>query len=68
MKRTKYRAVKFSGEALREHVLTNPAAAPEERALFFSVKHQPVFERMKSLGTMRKKRRFSIKKEMNSAK
>jgi transposase len=72
-KRTKYRARKFSDEALREHVLRNPSATLEERALFFYVKHQSVFSRMKSLGITRKKRRFSTKKEMrkkemNSAK
>ena len=34
-RRTKYREKKFSDEALREHVLTNPSAALGERALFF---------------------------------
>ena len=61
-KRTKYRAGKFSDEALREHVLTNPLAALEERALFFPAKRQSVFSRMKALGITRIKRRFSMKK------
>ena len=72
-KRTKYRERKFSDEALREHVLKNPSATLEERALFFSVKHQSIYARMKALGITRKKRLFSMKKEMkrkemNSAK
>ena len=62
-KRTKYRAKKFSDEALLEHVLKNPSATLEERALFFSVKHQSVYSRMKILGMTRKKRLFPTKKE-----
>ena len=62
-KRTKYRAGRFSDEALREHVLTKSSAGLEERALFFSVKRQSVFARMKSLGATRKKRRFSMKRD-----
>jgi transposase len=62
--RTKYRARKFSDEALREHVLKNPSATLEERAIFFSVKHQSIYTRLKSLGITRKKRLFSMKKEM----
>jgi len=33
-KRTKYCAIKFSDEALCEHVLRNPSATLEERAFF----------------------------------
>lgn len=62
-KRTKYRAKKFSGEALLEHVLKNPSAALEERAVFFSVKRQSIYTRMKILGITRKKRLSSAKKE-----
>ncbi|HET8685262.1 MAG TPA: IS630 transposase-related protein [Methanosarcina sp.] len=62
--RTKYRARKFSDEDLREHVLKNPSATLEERAIFFSVKHQSIYTRLKSLGITRKKRLFSTKKEM----
>ena len=61
--RTKYRAKKFSDESLLEHVMKNPSATLEERALFFSVKHQSVYSRMKTLGITRKKRLFSTKKE-----
>ncbi len=46
---------KISDEALREHVLKKPSAAPEEKALFFSVKHQSVYARMKALGVTPKK-------------
>lgn len=63
-KRTKYRAKKFSDDALLDHVLKNPSATLEERALFFSVKHQSVYSRMKSIGITRKKRHSSTKKEM----
>ncbi|CAK8714293.1 MAG: Transposase [Candidatus Electronema aureum] len=63
-KRTKYRTKKFSDEALLEHVLKNPSATLEERAMFFSVKHQSVYTRMKALWITRKKRFFSMKKEM----
>ncbi|CAK8716676.1 Transposase [Candidatus Electronema aureum] len=62
-KRTKYRAKKFSDEALLEHVLKNPSATLEERAMFFSVKHQSVYTRMKALGITRKKKISSMKKE-----
>ncbi len=62
-KRTKYRAKKFSDEALLEHVLKNPSATLEERAMFFSVKHQSVYARMKALGITRKKKLSSMKKE-----
>ena len=62
-KRTKYCEKRFSDEVLREHVLKNPSAAPEESALFFSVKHQPVYARMKALGITREKRPFFMKKE-----
>ena len=62
-RRTKFRAKKFTDESLREHVLKNPSATPEERAFFFSVKHQSVYARMKQLGITRKKRLFSVKKE-----
>lgn len=62
-KRTKYRAKKFGDEAPPEHVLKNPSATPEERAIFFSVKHQSVHTRMKALGITRKKRPFSMKRE-----
>ena len=55
-RRTKYRAEKFSEEALPDHVLKNSSAAPEERALFFSVTHQSVYARMKALGITRKER------------
>ena len=48
---------KISDEALREHVLKNPSAAPEERALFFSAKHQSVYARMKALGIKRVKKK-----------
>lgn len=54
-KRTKYRAKKFSDEALLEHVMKNPSATLEERAIFFSVKHQSIYTRMKALGITRKK-------------
>lgn len=64
--RTKYRAKKFSDEELLEHVRKNPSATPEERAIFFSVKHQSVHARMKALGITRKKRAFSMKKETKS--
>ena len=63
-KRTKYRAKKFSDDALLEHVKKNPSATLEERAIFFSVKHQSVYSRMKALGITRKKRLFSMRKEM----
>ncbi|CAK8718264.1 hypothetical protein LDFHOB_07655 [Candidatus Electronema aureum] len=53
---TKYRAKKFSDEALLEHVLKNPSATLEERAIFFSVKHQSVYTKMKALGITRKKK------------
>ena len=62
-RRTKFRAEKFTDESLREHVLKNPSATLEERAFFFSVKHQSVYARMKQLGITRKKRLFSTKKE-----
>lgn len=62
-KRTKYRAKKFSDEALLEHVMKNPSATLEERAIFFSVKHQSVHARMKALGITRKKRPFFMKRE-----
>lgn len=62
-KRTKYRAKKFSDEALLEHVMEHPSATLEERAIFFSVKHQSIYTRMKLLGITRKKRLFSTKKE-----
>ncbi|CAK8717713.1 Transposase [Candidatus Electronema aureum] len=62
-KRTKYRAKKFSDEALLEHVLKNPSATLEERAMFFSVKHQSVYARMKALWIIRKKKFSSMKKE-----
>lgn len=62
-KRTKYRAKKFSDEALLEHVMKNPSSTLEERAIFFSVKHQSIYARMKKLGMTRKKRLFSMKKE-----
>ena len=52
---------KISDEAIREHILKNPSAALEERALFFSVKHQSVYARMKVLDIIRKK-------DVNSAK
>ncbi|MCW5198589.1 hypothetical protein VU06_02435, partial [Desulfobulbus sp. F3] len=52
-------------EALLEHVMKNPSAALEERVLFFSVKHQSVYARMKDPGMTRKKRLFSAKKETN---
>ena len=71
-KRIKYRAGKFSDEALREHDLTNPSDALWIKSIIF-IKYQSVFARMKSIGTTRKKRRFSMKKEIrkkeiNSAK
>jgi transposase len=62
-KRTKYRAKKFSDEALLEDVLKNPSATLEERAMLFSVKHQSVYARMKALGITRKKRLSSMRKE-----
>ena len=62
-KRTKYRAKKFSDESLLEHVMKNPSATLEERALFFSVKHQSVYSRMKTFGITRNKKLFSTKKE-----
>lgn len=58
-KKTKHRAKKFSDESLAEHVMKNPSATLEERANFFSVKHQSVYARMKSLGITRKKN-FSL--------
>ena len=54
-KMEKHRAGKFIDEALRKHVLINQLAVLEGRALFFSIKRQPVFARMKYLGKTRKK-------------
>lgn len=62
-KRTKYRAKKFSDDALLEDVLKNPSATLEERAMLFSVKYQSVYARMKALGITRKKRLSSMRKE-----
>ncbi len=40
--RTKYRTRKFNDESFHEHVLKKQSATHEEKAIFFSVKHQSV--------------------------
>ncbi|MCW5198956.1 hypothetical protein VU06_04345 [Desulfobulbus sp. F3] len=47
-----------------QNTVRKNSAALEERVLFFSVKHQSVYARMKDPGMTRKKRLFSAKKEM----
>ncbi len=70
-KRIKYRAGKFSDEALREHVLTNPSSTLEEIALFFCKASVCFFsneiswnKREKIISSIKKE----IRKKMNSAK
>ncbi len=60
--RTKYRTRKFSDEALYEYVLKNPSVILKERAIFFSVKHQYIYTRLKALGITRKKKTFLYEK------
>ncbi len=53
--RTKCRARKFSDEDFRKHVLKDTTATIKERAMFFLVKYQSIYTRLKDIGITRKK-------------